>query len=364
MKINAITSFLNQLVPPAYQESYDNCGLLVGNPDAPLRGILVSLDVTEEVLEEAIKSNCNLIIAHHPLIFKGIKKLTGSHFVERTIIKAIQNDLNIFAIHTNLDNVNFGVNLKIAQKIGLQDIQVLAPKSHLLKKLTVFVPKESTEILAEALHKAGAGNIGNYQSCSFRTEGIGTFMPNKSANPYVGSAFVLENVIENRLEVVFPSPIQQAVLEAMREAHPYEEIAYYLSVLENNFQEIGSGAVGYLPNPIETEIFIKQLKEIFYLKVVKHTSIVKKTISKVALCGGSGSFLLPNAVKQGADIYISADFKYHEYFEADNKIIIADIGHYESEQFTKELLKDIILEKFTNIAVLFSNTNTNPVYYS
>ncbi|RYU92959.1 Nif3-like dinuclear metal center hexameric protein [Emticicia agri] len=364
MTIRDVTAYLEKLAPLSYQESYDNAGLLVGNPNEIITGILVSLDSTEDVVEEAIQKGCNLIVAHHPIVFKGLKKITGKNYVERTIIKAIKNDIAIYATHTNLDNVVNGVSFKIAQLLGLQQVRILTPKSDLLMKLVVFVPVEHTGQLLDALYAAGAGEIGNYSQCSFRVEGKGTFKPNAQANPTIGqSGGAMEEVEENRIEVIFPAYLKNPILAAMRQGHVYEEVAHYLTLLDNENQEVGSGAVGILPQEMTETEFLAHLKQKMQVSVIRHTSLLNKPIRKVAVCGGAGSFLSGDAIRAGADIFVTADYKYHEFFDAENRIIIADIGHYESEQFTKELLKDYICKKFTNFAVHLSETPTNPVKY-
>ena len=363
MTIKELTSYLENLAPPFYQESYDNSGLLTGSMNTDITAALISLDCTESVIEEAIRRNCNLVIAHHPIIFKGLKSLTGKNYIERTIIKAIKNDIAIYAIHTNLDNVTGGVNFKIASLLDLQKTRILAPKSQVIQKLTVFTPLSNSGVLLDALYAAGAGAIGNYDRCSFRSEGKGTFRANEHANPTIGSSGIYEEIEECKIEVIFPSYLKTQVLAGMRKGHVYEEIAYHLSTLENVDTTVGSGAIGELREAMPVQDFLQYLKEKMSLKLIKHTAITTSEIKTVALCGGSGGFLLPQAIGSNADIFITADYKYHEYFDADNKIIIADIGHYESEQYTKELLRDEILKKFTNFASYLSEVNTNPVNY-
>lgn len=362
-KIKDVTSHLERLAPSAYQESYDNSGLITGNPEWSVKGVLVTLDCIEIVVEEAIQQNCNLIIAHHPIVFKGLKRLTGKNYVERTIIKAIKNDIAIYAIHTNLDNVHHGVNRRIAEKIGLTDLKLLVPKANTLKKLVTFIPKDAVQTVMDALHAAGAGNIGNYKNCSFSTTGTGTFQPTASANPKIGEPGKLEHVEENRVELIFPSVLEHHVIAALKAAHPYEEVAYYLTSLDNDNQEVGSGMIGTLETPTEPKAFLERLKSQMSTQCVRHTALLNKPIQKVAICGGAGSFLLQSAKAQGADVFVSADFKYHEFFDADGQILIADIGHYESEQFTKDLLKEVLEEKFTTFAVYFSKSVTNPISY-
>ena len=363
MKIKDVTKFLESIAPLSYQESYDNSGLIIGDFENEISGVLVSLDVTEAVIDEAILKKANLVVAHHPIIFKGLKKINGSNFVEKTVIKAIKNDIAIYAIHTNLDNVANGVNFKIAEKLGLKNIKILAPKCQSLMKLTVFVPQESTGNLLDALYKAGAGEIGKYSNCSFRTEGKGTFKPNHLANPFIGNVGKLEEVEECRIEVVFPSYLKNQVLKGMQSGHPYEEISYYLHLLENQNQEVGSGAIGDLPNEMDISDFLPFLKEKMGLKVIRYTESKNIKLKKIAVCGGVGSFLLNEAKRAGAEVFVSSDFKYHEFFDAENQIIIADIGHFESEQFTKDLLVENISKKFINFATYLSEIDTNPIKY-
>jgi dinuclear metal center YbgI/SA1388 family protein len=363
MKIKEVTNYLESLAPRAYQESYDNSGLLTGDPDSDVTGILTTLDCTEAVVREAIETNCNLIVAHHPILFKGLKKLTGANYIERTLLLAIRHHIAIYAIHTNLDNVHTGVNRKIAEKIGLKNLEILDPKTDTLSKLVTFIPGNDVDAVMKALHEAGAGQIGEYKNCSFRVEGTGTFQPTAAAQPHIGEAGKQEYVRETRVEVIFPSHRQGALLDALKAAHPYEEVAYYLSRLENTNQEVGSGMIGELPVPMEPIEFLRRLKSNMELNTIRYTALPVKTVQKIAVCGGSGSFLLPKAIQKGADLYITADFKYHEFFDADGRITVVDIGHYESEIFTKELLQELLIKKFPTFAVNFSRTVTNPISY-
>jgi dinuclear metal center YbgI/SA1388 family protein len=363
MQIRELIKYLENWAPPAYQESYDNSGLLVGDENEEIKGVLVSLDCIEAVVEEAIEKKCNVIVAHHPIIFQGLKRITGKNYIERTILKAIKNDIAIYACHTNLDNITGGVNFKIAEKLGLKNPEILRPKEHLLMKLTVFIPKDNTGQLLDALYAAGAGHIGNYSNCSFRTIGKGTFKGDDNSNPVIGKRNIYEEIDESRIEVIFPSNIKHDVLRAMKKGHMYEEVSYFLHVLANNHQHIGSGVIGHLDQEMDSKKFLSYLKENMAVNVIKHTNLIKPTIQKVALCGGSGGFLLPDAIRAKADIFITSDYKYHEYFDADDKIIIADIGHYESEQFTKELIRDEILKKMTTFATYLSEVQTNPINY-
>jgi dinuclear metal center YbgI/SA1388 family protein len=361
--IKDITRYLESFAPLAYQESYDNSGLLVGNESEELKGILISLDCTEAVVDEAIKRGCNLIIAHHPIIFKGLKKIVGKNYVERTVLKAIKNDVAIYAIHTNLDNVTDGVSFKIAEKLALQGVKILETKKQLLQKLVTFVPVDHKENVLSALFVAGAGQIGNYKNCSYLIKGTGTFQPNDKADPFIGEAGKMEFVDETRVEVIFPAFKSSVIISSLLDAHPYETPAYDLFNVDNELIEVGAGAIGELENAMAEKDFLLFLKESMGLKVIKHTPLKGTAVKKIAVCGGAGGFLLNRAIKEKADFFVTSDFKYHEFFDAESKIVIADIGHYESEVFTKDLIFDILNEKFSNIAILLSNTNTNPVQY-
>lgn len=363
MKIKEVSNFLEELAPLGSQESYDNCGLLVGDHNNEVTGILLSLDCIEETVDEAISLGYNLIIAHHPIVFGGLKKLNGKNYIERTVLKAIKNDISIYAIHTNLDNFNLGVNYEIGQRLGLENLRVLSPKKEVLNKLIVYVPKNYTQDLKQALYNAGAGHIGNYSECSFQTEGIGSFTPLEGTDPFIGSSHENERVEESKVEVIVDNYKLNKVIKAMVSAHPYEEVAYDIIALKNEHSNLGSGMYGELPIEMETRDFLQQIKNTFNCGVIRHTNVHKDHIKTVAFCGGSGSFLLGNAKAVNADIYITGDFKYHEFFDAENQIIIADIGHFESEQYTPHLLERILKKKFINFAVRLTGVNTNPINY-
>jgi len=363
MKLNALTSYLESFAPPAYQESYDNAGLIVGNPNSEIKKALLCIDSTEEVVKEAIRKKCNLIIAHHPIVFKGLKKFTGRNYVERAVMLAIKQDIAIYCMHTNLDNVYMGVNKKICEKLGLVNTQTLSPKKEILKKLITFCPLKDAGKVRDALFGAGAGVIGDYSEASYNTEGLGTFKGNESTNPHVGEKGKRHHELEIRIETIFPGYIEQGLLKALLKAHPYEEVAYDIIALENSHLRVGSGMVGELKKPADEAAFLKLLKKTFKTGCVRHTPLTGRKISKVAVCGGSGSFLLQDAIRSKADIFITGDFKYHDFFDAEGKILIADIGHFESEQFTTEIFYEVLSEKFNNFALLFSDTNTNPVNY-
>lgn len=363
IRIKNVSHFLETIAPSTYQEAYDNSGLLIGQADDEVTGVIITLDVTEAVIDEAIKNGANLIVAHHPLIFNGIKRLNGNHWVGRCIIKAIKNDIAIYAIHTNLDNVKNGVNGKIAEKLGLKDTRILSSKPSTLTKLVTFAPVDHVSKVLSALYNVGAGEIGNYDHCSFQVDGTGTFRPGEESKAFIGSKGEDESVSEKRIELIFENFKTKQILDALKANHPYEEVAYYLSDLSNINQDVGSGLIGQLQEPMESEKFLLFLKKSMNTPMIRHTEIHKKMIQSVAVCGGAGSFLLKKAIAAKADIFITGDFKYHEFFEADNQVIIADIGHYESEQFTKDLLYDILSKKFTNIALRLSEVETNPIKY-
>ena len=364
MKVKDISNFLEKRYPLIYKEDYDNCGLLVGDYNQSVSNALISLDCTIEVVNEAIKKKCEIIICHHPLIFKGVKKIIESNFTEKIIRKAIVNNISIYAIHTNLDNHYLGVNKKIGEVLNLSNCQILAPKKHVINKLSVHTPLEHADIVRKSLFDAGAGNIGNYDECSFNTVGQGTFKGNESSKPVIGEKNKAQNQTEIKIEVIFPIDKKTDIINKLVSVHPYEEVSFDIVTLENYHQNIGSGMYGHLENEMNAEDFITFLKEKMNTNCVRHTKLNNKLIKIVAFCGGSGSFLLKNARRIKADIFISADFKYHEFFDAENDIIIADIGHYESEQYTSILLADILKENFTKFATHLSDINTNPIHYS
>ncbi|MEK0442233.1 MAG: hypothetical protein RL403_1211 [Bacteroidota bacterium] len=362
-RIQDILSFLDQLAPPAYQESYDNATLICGDRNWELTGVLCTLDCTEAVVEEAIQQGANLIVAHHPIVFKGLKSITGNTYVERTIIKAIQGNVAIFAVHTNLDHVAGGVNRRIADRLGLQQPRILQPKKQLLNNLVFFVPKAYKNQVLEAVFQAGAGQIGEYSDCAFSSEGMGQFTPSENSNPTLGLRGQAHEEPEMRVEVILPAHASAKVLAALKAAHPYEEVAYYLSNLENENQEVGAGMIGTLPESMSEEEFLDHLKHRMNLRIIKHSPLIGKKIQKIALCGGAGIFLLGDAKRAGADVFVTSDIKYHEYFDAEGALILCDIGHYESEIFTKDLLGDVLSQNFPNIALYLSKVVTNPTSY-
>lgn len=363
MLIKEVIDVIENYAPISYQENYDNSGLITGNTNMELTGVLICLDSTEEVIDEAIIKGCNIVIAHHPIVFSGLKKITGKNYIERTIIKAIKNDIAIYAVHTNLDNCFNGVSYKIAEQIGLKNIKTLAVKDSLLSKLVVFCPTDSISIVKAALFEAGAGSIGNYDNCSFSLQGKGTFKANNEANPHLGEKNKLHTENEIRVEVIVENHLLANVINNMIQVHPYEEVAYDIFPLSNSHQRIGSGVIAELEES-ETELdFLKRIKKELKSDCIRYTKLKGTPVKKIAICGGAGSFLLKKAISQQADVFITGDFKYHQFFDADNQIVIADVGHYESEQFTKELIYSVLKKKIHNFAIHISEKNTNPINY-
>ncbi len=363
MKLKEITSYIESFAPLAFQEDYDNAGLIVGNPQQDITGVLITVDVIEEVVDEAITKGLNLILAHHPIIFSGLKKITGKNYIERVVIKAIQNDIAIYAAHTNLDSVWGGVNSRIADKLDLMNQRILSPISGELIKLVYFVPTEQADATRDAVFSAGAGVIGNYDQCSYNLEGKGSFRAGNNTNPFVGNKGEIHFENEVRVETIFPKYLKNKVVSALIKSHPYEEVAYDLYPLQNDYDRAGLGIVGELKQEITESQFLQKLKEVFSADCIRHTKLLNKPIKKVAVCGGSGSFLLKNAINANADIFVSGDFKYHQFFDAENKIVIADIGHFESEQVTKELFYELLTKKFPKFAIRLTEINSNPINY-
>jgi dinuclear metal center YbgI/SA1388 family protein len=363
MKIAEVIDLLEQLAPPLMQEDYDNSQLICGDANDDVTGALFALDCIELVLDEAIEKGCNLIVAHHPIVFTGLKSLTGETYVERIVIKAIKSNISIYAIHTNLDNVFDGVNQKFAQKLDLINTKILAPTKGQLCKLATFVPTNYLEQVKTALFKSGAGQIGQYDHCSFTVKGTGTFRASKGSNPFVGKLEEDHLEEEIKLEVIFSEHLTSEVIRSLIEAHPYEEVAYDLIRLANTHPQIGSGMIGHLASPMNATDFLNHVAKRMKTQVIRHTELLDRPINRVAICGGSGHFLLSTAIAKRADVFISSDFKYHNFFDADKKIVIMDIGHFESEQFTPELLVEYLRSKNVTFAVLLSEVNTNPVHY-
>ncbi|MDT8392602.1 MAG: Nif3-like dinuclear metal center hexameric protein [Bacteroidales bacterium] len=363
MKIKSIITLFEEAAPSALKETYDNVGLLIGNPDEDVRSALICLDVTEEVMDEALKHGCDLIISHHPLIFGGLKKITGANAVERLVIRAIRDKIAVYAVHTNLDNVWNGVNAMLCRQLGLRNTGILQALEGKLNKLVTFCPDGHADQVRKALFDAGGGHIGNYDSCSYNLEGFGTFRGGENTNPFVGERGKLHRENEMRIEVIFPEYLRSKLLSALRHSHPYEEVAFDIYPLMNAYEQAGAGMIGMFDQEMGEEEFLLHIKNILGTGVIRHSALTGRQISRVAVCGGSGDFLIGRAMAAGADAYITADVKYHQFFEADGRMLIADAGHYETEQFTKELLYNVLNEKFPTFALRISHSNTNAVHY-
>jgi dinuclear metal center YbgI/SA1388 family protein len=363
MTINDVIRVLEQYSPLEFQEDYDNSGLLIGKPDAEVSGVLISVDITDKVLDEALQNNCNFIISHHPLIFKGLKRLIGENATQELTVKAVENRIAIYAMHTNLDNAVNGLNSKVSHHLGLKNCTILSPGKGLLSKLVTFCPVDHADRVRQALFEAGAGHIGNYDCCSYSITGQGTFRASDKANPFVGEKNVIHVETESRIEVIFPRFLERRLVASLLEIHPYEEVAYDIYPLSNTAGFAGSGLIGKLDEAMTEEKFLEEVKRKLEIPVLRHTKLAGKPVTRVAICTGSGSFLISEAKKSGADAFLTADLKYHDFFDADEQFLLADIGHYESERFAKDLIYDILIKKFPTFAFLISKINTNPVHY-
>ena len=363
IRIKDILKEIEKLAPLALQDSFDNSGVQVGNVNQPATGALLCIDITEAVIGEAIERGYNLIIAHHPLIFKPFKSLTGVDYIERCIMQACKHELVLYTAHTNLDNAVGGVNYKLAELLGLQNVRVLSPQKGNLLKLVTFVPEESAEIVRTALFHAGAGSIGNYDSCSFNTNGTGTFRASTNCNPFRGEIDELHHEQEVRIETILPSFLQTAVTRALLSVHPYEEPAYDFYALENTWKQAGSGIVGELLSEEDELLFLQRLKDIFKTDCIRHSPLTGKKVREIAICGGSGAFMLSEAIAYGADVFLTGEAKYNDFYKVEDKILLAIAGHYETEICTNDIFFDIISEKFPTFAVQIANTNSNPVKY-
>jgi dinuclear metal center YbgI/SA1388 family protein len=363
MKLKEIAGYLDSSVPLSYQEDYDNSGLQVGDPDKEVKSALIALDVTGEIIEEAVGYGCDLIISHHPLIFSGLKRLSGRNFTEKLVIEAVKRDIAVYSAHTNLDIFKGGVSRKMAEKLNLQNVKVLSPLKGRLLKLVTYIPENYLDAVREAVFDAGAGVIGNYDNCGFVTNGTGSFRGNESTNPFAGVKGTLHFEKEIRFETILLSHLKGKVIKALLDSHPYEEVAYDIYSLENNNVDVGLGCTGELNEAVIEKEFLGLVRDIFGSKGLRHSQLTGKKIKKIAVCGGSGASLLREAISSGADAYITGDIKYHNYFDAESKILLVDAGHYETEKFSSEIIYDLIIKKFPKFAVRFSKTDTNPINY-
>ncbi|MBE0661071.1 MAG: Nif3-like dinuclear metal center hexameric protein [Bacteroidales bacterium] len=361
--IKTITSYLDKEFPLADQEDWDNCGLLIGNAEQEITSALLCVDITEDIVEEAVLLKCGLIIAHHPIIFGGLKRITGKTYVERIVQKVIKYNIAIYAIHTNLDNHINGLNRMLAEKLGMTNLKILRPKQDTLRKIVTFCPTEHAEKVRNAIFEAGAGQIGNYDSCSYNTLGEGSYRANAEANPYAGETDKLHFEKEVKIEAIYPVYLEQLIISSMIKAHPYEEVAYDILLLGNTNKYRGSGIIGNLASETTASGFLEKVKTVCGMPVIKYNGDLSQQVTTIALCGGSGSFLIQDAMKAGAQVFLTADLKYHDYFLPEGKMLLGDIGHYESEQFSKDLIAQVLMKKFPNFAALKTKTNSNPVKY-
>jgi dinuclear metal center protein, YbgI/SA1388 family len=363
MTVKDITKTLEELAPLAHAEDFDNVGLLVGDPNTAVTGVLVTLDTLENVVDEAITKKCNLIVSFHPIIFSGLKKITGSTYVERVVLKAIRHNIAIYSMHTALDNSKMGVNAKICEVLGLKNPEILIPKKGTIKKLVTYAPLADADKVKTALFEAGAGDIGNYSDCSYSLEGVGSFKAGNLANPTKGEIGQVHFEKESQINVIFTFEREKSILQALFKAHPYEEVAYEVVTLENTNQDIGMGMIGTLETEMDETEFLLQVKSKMKASVVRHSQLLNKKVKRVAVLGGSGAFAISAAKRANADVFITSDIKYHQFYEAENQLVIADIGHFETEQFTKDLLVDHLTKKIPNFAVSLSESITNPIKY-
>lgn len=363
MKIKEILSALEEMAPLAYAEDFDNVGLLVGDQESEATGVLVCHDALENIIDEAIAKKCNLVVCFHPILFSGLKKITGKNYVERAVIKAIKNDVAIYAVHTALDNHQEGVNKIFCDALGLINTKILIPKQNFIRKLVTYTIPENAEEVRNALFDAGAGRIGNYENCSFNSKGIGTYMGNEHSNPQVGERFEFVQGDEIKIEVTFEKHLENKILKALFKSHAYEEIAYEIYELQNKHQNIGLGMIGELKNPMKEKEFLLFAKEKMQADGIRHSNFIGKKVKKIAVLGGAGSFAIKNAIQAGADVFLTADLKYHQFYEAENQLLLADIGHFESERYTKNYIVEYLRKKILNFAVILSEENSNPVKY-
>lgn len=364
MDIRSIINAIEDFAPRALQEDYDNSGLQAGDVTNICTGVLLALDVNKETVKEAKENNFNFIVSHHPILFKGIKSITPTSDIGSILIDAITHNISIYSAHTSLDNARFGVSYRMADKLKLQHIHTLQPQASKLCKLVVFAPTAYAESIKRALAKSGAGEIGDYRGCSYSMDGLGAYEATANAHPFIGEIGELHEEAETRIEVILPKRLLSQSLKAMLKVHPYEEPAYDIIPLLNNDAYSGSGAIGALPTPMPLKDFLQILKNVFKCPCIRHNGLNgNQLIQKVALCGGSGSFLANDAIQQGADIFVTGDVKYHDFTTINGQIVVADIGHYESEQCAKEILYDIISDKFPKLNIRQSKTENNTIKY-
>ncbi|MDR3129421.1 MAG: Nif3-like dinuclear metal center hexameric protein [Tannerellaceae bacterium] len=363
VSIREVLDVLEEFAPLALQESFDNTGIQVGEIGQEVKGVLLCVDVTEDVMDEALVKGCNLVIAHHPLLFKPVKSLRGTTYVERCVMKACKYDMVIYAAHTNLDNLRKGINGWLGKRIGLDNVHILSPKREGLVKVVTFVPSGHVQKVQDALFATGAGCVGNYDRCSFRHEGLGSFRAQEGAHPFLGKVGKEHVEREERIETVVPVHLQEKILQAVYAAHPYEEPVTDLYPLNNAWEEVGSGIWGDLSAEEDEREFLLRVKELFKIRCIKHSTLRGKPVRRVAVCGGSGAFLIKEAIACGADVLLTGEARYNDYHDVQNRLLLAVTGHYESEACTKDIFRTLLSEKFPTFALHLSEADVNPVKY-
>ena len=364
MTIKDVTTFLEQKFPLYLQEDFDNCGVQCGDVRQEISGAMVCFEMSEQVIDEAIDKGCNLVISHHPLMLKrGICKIVPTDRVGAMICKALAHNMVLYSMHTNIDSGEGGGNDAFAEKLRLRNVKVLEPHKGMYRKLVVFVPKENAETLKSALFAVGCGVQGNYDSCGYTLHGQGQFRPLEGANPHIGEENHLEHVDEERVEMIYPTGLQRAVVQAIYDNHPYEEPAFDLLPLENESRTIGLGRIGELPKELPVSDFLGYLKDNLGFIHCRYCGDETKMIRKVAVCGGGGSSFIDLAIASGADAYVSGDFKYHDFFKSYQKTLLVDIGHYEGEFFIKNIIFNLLNEKFSTFATLISKMESLEVKF-
>ena len=365
MKIKEVIQFLEQKFPLHWQEDFDNCGVQCGDKERELTGIVVCFDMSEAVIDEALAQGSNMVISHHPIIYKhGLKKIEPTNRVGKIIYKALENKILLYSMHTNIDSGKAGGNVLFAKKLELQNLSVLVPKENQFCKLVVFVPAENSALLKEAMFKIGCGNIGNYSHCSYSCEGIGSFKPLTGVNPHIGKHNRLERVDEERIEMIFPKNIKRQVIETLYGHHPYEEPAFDIITLENQNREVGLGRIGLLPTSMLAKDFILYIKEKLNLDFVKFSGNRDAEIKKVAVCGGGGASFISEALTAGVNAYITGDLKYHDFFIPENKMLLIDIGHFEGEHFIREIITSLLQENFNTFATHFTEVEIPVIHHA
>ncbi len=369
VRCQQIFDWIEEWADPALAEDWDHIGNLVGSPADSVSRVLVTLDVTDEVIAEAIDENVNLIVAHHPLFRDPIPYLRSDLFSSSRVYRLIQKGISLYAAHTNLDAAPGGINDVLADLLGLRDVEILFPTyEENLYKIVVFVPLGHEERVREAISARGGGWIGNYSDCTFQTEGVGTFRPLEGTKPFIGETGELERVRETRIETIAPQKKLSDLLKNMIAAHPYEEVAYDIYPLKNTGTKAGLGRIGRLPESLALADFARKVKDSLGLGMVRITGDPQRSVSKIALCGGGGMSLLEQAIKCDADLYLTGDIRHHGALDAlDRGIALVDGGHYGTERVIVPVLADYLQKKAKEagegLTVLVSQINTDPFSY-